>query len=503
MQDVVQRMVDEATQLVGGYLPNLLGALAILVFGWLVALVVGAVVRGTLHRTSLDNRVTRWLMGDAKAEELPIERYVGKAFYYVIMLFVLVAFFQALNLTIITEPLNALLNQLTEFAPRLVGAALLLAIAGVVAAVLRRIVSGGLGTFRLDDRLGGEPTEREGKRVPLSQTFGDAVYWLVLLLFLPAILGALALEGLLAPVQTLMTEVLGYLPNLLAAGLILVVGWFLARLVRRIVTNLLAAVGLDRVSDTAGLARVIGATKMSSVVGTVVYILILIPVLISSLNALALEAVTQPASNMLSTILAVIPTLFAGVLLLTVAYLVGQWVADLISNLLAGVGFNNLLAHLGLGRRVEPKDRRAPSAIVGTLILVAIMLFASIEAARLLGFEALGTLISEFVIFASQVILGLIIFGIGLYLGNLAAAAVQASATAQAPVLALVTRVSIIVLAAAMALRQMGLANEIVTLAFGLLLGAIAVAAALAFGLGARDIASRTIERWVNRWEGK
>ena len=503
MPNVVQGMVDQATQLVGGYLPNLLAALAILVIGWLVALVVGALVRGTLHRTSLDNRVARWLMGDAKAEKLPVERYVGKAFYYVIMLFVLVAFFETLNLTIITEPLNALLNQLTEFAPRLVGAALLLAIAGVVATVLRRIVSGSLGAFRLDERLGGEPTEREGKGVPLSQTVGDAVYWLILLLFLPAILGALALEGLLAPVQTLMNEVLGYLPNLLAAGLILVVGWFLAGLVQRIVTNLLTAVGLDRVSQTAGLARVIGATKMSSVVGTAVYILILIPVLISALNALALEAVTQPASNMLSTILAVIPTLFAAVLLLTVAYLVGQWVANLISNMLAGVGFDNLLAYLGLGRRVEPKDRRAPSAIVGTLILVAIMLFASIEAARLLGFEALATLISEFVIFAGQVILGLIIFGIGLYLGNLAAAAVQASATAQAPVLALVTRVSIIVLAAAMALRQMGLANEIVTLAFGLLLGAIAVAAALAVGLGGRDVASRAIERWVNRWEGK
>ena len=97
MPNVVQRMVDQATQLVGGYLPNLLGALAILVVGWLVALVVGALVRGTLHRTSLDNRVARWLMGDAKTEELPVERYVGKAFYYVIMLFVLVAFFQALT----------------------------------------------------------------------------------------------------------------------------------------------------------------------------------------------------------------------------------------------------------------------------------------------------------------------------------------------------------------------------------------------------------------------
>ena len=502
MRGVVQRMVDEAAALVGGYLPNLLGGLAILVVGWLVALVVGALVRGTLHRTSLDNRVARWLVGDDKAEEIPIERYVGKAAYYVIILFVLVAFFQALNLTIITEPLNALLSRLTEFAPRLVGAGLLLAIAGVVASVLRRIVSGALGVFKLDERLG-DTTRSDGQGAPLSQTLADAVYWLVFLLFLPAVLGALALEGLLAPVQTLMSEVLGYLPNLLAAGLILAIGWFLAQLVQRIVTNLLAAVGLDRLSDSIGIGKVIGAAKMSSVVGTIVYVLILIPVLISSLNALALEAVTRPASDMLGTILAVIPLVFAAALLLTVAYVVGRWVAGLISNLLGGAGFDNLLAYLGVGPRIDAKDRSAPSAIVGTLILVGVMLFASIEAARLLGFDALGNLISEFVVFAGQVMLGLIIFGIGLYLGNVAAGAVRASGTAQAPVLALATRVSIIVLAAAMALRKMGLANEIVTLAFGLLLGAIAVAIALAFGLGARDVASRAIERWAGRWESK
>ena len=162
MPDVVQRMVDESIELVGGYLPNLLGALAILVIGWLVALVVAAVVRGALHRTSLDNRVAGWLVGDAGAGEVPVERYVGKAFYYVIMVFVLVAFFQALNLTIMTEPLNALLNQLTAFAPRLVGAGLLLAIAAVVATVLRRVVGGGIRAFKLDERLGGGSTETTG-----------------------------------------------------------------------------------------------------------------------------------------------------------------------------------------------------------------------------------------------------------------------------------------------------------------------------------------------------
>lgn len=115
----------------------------------------------------------------------------------------------------------------------------------------------------------------------------------------------------------------------------------------------------------------------------------------------------------------------------------------------------------------------------------------------MLGFDVLAELVSRFLVLGGQVVLGLIIFGIGLFLAHVAEGAVRASATRQTGLLAIVTRVSIIVLAGAMGLRQMGLANEIVTLAFGLLLGAIAVAAALAFGLGAREVVGRTVEGWA------
>jgi hypothetical protein len=109
----------------------------------------------------------------------------------------------------------------------------------------------------------------------------------------------------------------------------------------------------------------------------------------------------------------------------------------------------------------------------------------------------LADLIARFTIFAGQVVLGLIIFGIGLFLANLASSTVRTSGATQAGLLALATRVSIIVLAGAMALRQMGLADDIINLAFGLLLGSIAVAVALAFGLGAREIAGRELGEWI------
>ena len=123
LQTMFRNVTDQVSQLVGGYLPNLLGALAILVIGWLVALVVAAVVRSALNRTTIDNRIAVWM---GASQELKVERYAGKTAFWLVMLFVLVAFFEALNLTNVTEPLNVLLSQLTGFAPRVLGAGTLL-----------------------------------------------------------------------------------------------------------------------------------------------------------------------------------------------------------------------------------------------------------------------------------------------------------------------------------------------------------------------------------------
>jgi len=498
----MQVVLDQITQLVGAYVPNLIGALAILIIGWLVALVVSAIVRRALRRTTLDNQLARWIVGEEEAKAIEVERWIAKGVYYLIMLFVLIAFFQTLGLTIITQPLNQLLIQVFQYAPRLLGAGLLLLIAWIVASVLKLTVSRALSAAKLDERLGGQVGLEEEERVPLTQTLANAVYWLVFLLFLPAVLSALALQGLLEPVQGMTNKVLGFLPNIFAAGLILVIGWFVARIVQRIVTNLLAAVGADRLSERVGLAPVLGKQRLSGLLGLVVYVLILIPVLTATLNALALEAITQPATNMLNVILTALPAIFAAILLVTIAYVVGRVVAGLITSLLTGAGFNAVLTRLGLDK--EPAEgERTPSEIVGYLVLVAIMLFATIEASRLLGFVVLADLVAQFTVFAGQVILGLIIFAIGLYLANLAAVTVQASGAVQAGLLAMAARISILVLAGAMALRQMGLAYEIINLAFGLLLGAIAVAVALAFGLGGREIAARELEEWLQSVRSK
>ena len=484
---------DQIRDTIVGYLPNLLAALGILVFGALVAFLIAAVVRAALRRTSVDNRIAAWIAGERETP-IDVEAVVGRVVFWLLMIFVMVAFFQALNLTAVTQPLNELLNEVLVFLPRLLGAAGLLAIAWIVATLLRTMLTRLLNRIRIDERLQEEALEG-GRRVTLAKTLGDVVYWMVFLLFFPAVLGALALEGLLQPVQGMVNEILAYLPNLATAAVIIGVGWFVARVLQRIVTNLFAAVGADRLGSQVGVDRALGKYSLSRMLGLIVYILVLIPVIIASLNALDIDAITQPASNMLDTVLGVLPSIVAALLLLTVAYIVARVIAGFATALLSGMGFDRLIARLGLGQP-PTEGQYTPSGVVGYIVLVAIMLFAAIEALSLLGFGTLSTLVADFTVFGGDILLGAVVFGLGMFFANLAAKAIRSSGAKQAGMLALAARVAILVLAGAMALQQVGIADEIIILTFGLTLGAAAIAAAIAFGLGGRDLAARQLEKW-------
>jgi hypothetical protein len=501
------------------FLPRLIGAILVLVIGWLIAYAVSKLVERLLNRTSLDDRLAGALKGGSP-ERLPVERGIALTVFWIIMLFVILLFFQVLNLGGATAPFGNLLNNVLAFLPNLLAAAALIVLALVIATVLRllltRLFSGSMFTQRVSDTAQVDPRSR----ITVGQTIGNVVYWLVLLLFLPAVLSALNLQGLLGPVQGMVNQILAALPNILGAVVILAVGWLVARIVRQIVANLLSGIGLDRLGDRTGVNSALRQGRLSDIIAMVVFVLIMIPVAIAALNVLNIPAVSEPASAMLTSILNAIPAIFGAFLLLVIAYFVARLVASLVSNLLAGVGFNSLFTAGGPipVRGVEdvtytgpvsddpsqtqprasgaPMSVRRPSDVVGRVVMIAVLLFAAMEAAQLLGFTELTDLLGRFIVAAWNILFGLIIFGIGLWLSSVAYRMIRETGTTNAHILATAARVAVLIFAGALALRQMGIGEDIVNLAFGLLLGAVAVAAALAFGLGGRNVASDVLERW-------
>jgi hypothetical protein len=474
--------------------PNLISALIVLIVGWIIALIIASLVKKGLAKTGWGKRIAD-RMGD-EAKDVDPDTWISKIVYYILLLFVIVAFLEVLGLTVIVDPINQMLTEFMAYLPRLLGGIIIVVVAWIVAVVARKIVASALKAFKVDENVG-DQAGLEQKQVPISNSVAEAVYWLVWLLFLPMILETLGLGGILAPIQVMLGKILAFLPNLLAAIVILVVGWFVATIIRRIVTNLLVAMGSERFSERIGLSKFLGKQGLGGLIGLIVFILVLIPVLVGALQALSIDAVTQPISNMLNQLLNALPAIFGAALVLVIAYILGKLVGDLVGNLLGALGFDQILVRLGLGEGPAEGQRR-PSEIVGYLAFVAIMLFALIEASQILNFSLLADLITGFTIFAGRVVLGLVIFAIGIFLANLASNAILSSGMSEAKILALASRVAILVFAGAMALLEIGVANDIINLAFGLLLGAIAIAVALAFGLGGREAASREIEKWRN-----
>jgi len=332
----------------------------------------------------------------------------------------------------------------------------------------------------------------------------------------------------------MLNEVLAMLPNVLGAVIIGAVFWFVANIVKKIVSNLLAATGVDNIGQKVGLGGGGGTQSLSSIIGTVVFVLILIPGIIAALEQLQISAISEPATDMLNQVLDLMPKVFAAGVVICFFYFAAQFVSEFVTNILTNIGFNNLLEWLGISSPAtdtdvplgessfdEPLDlgmgteqptmiqteptvgSKTPSELVGLLCLVAIMLVATLTAVDILGIPALEDVFRIILAIAGQVLIGVVVFGIGLYLANLAFKLIVASGTTQSRLLAQSARIAIITLVGAMALNRMGIAPNIVNLAFGLILGGIAVAIALAFGLGGREVAREELKSWVGSFKGK
>ncbi|WP_241735280.1 mechanosensitive ion channel [Cyanobacterium stanieri] len=491
-------------------------AILILIIGLIFANIFKGFIRKSLHKTDIDNRLASFIMGDnaEDAKKIETEKWISETVGWVIILFVVVAFLNALELDLVSEPLNALLNEVMSFLPSLGGAAIILVVAWLLATVVKLIIVKTLSQFHFDEKLNQQVQDdnemmddAQGGEIAIGETIGNALFWFIILLFLPSILGILGLDGTLRPLEELVNDILGVVPNVFAAAIIAFIGWIVAQVVKKVVSNLLKASGADAIGAKFGMSTTNKKQSLSYVIGSVVYVLILIPIAITALDALEIQAISVPAIAMLDQVLDILPKLFAAIVVLGFGYFGAQYLAELLVNLLTNVGFNNVFVWLGITETApvavgenseEENNTKTPAQIVGIILVIAIMLVATITAVDILQIEALREVVAFISLLAGQVLIGVIIFAVGLYFANLVYRLVINSGTQQAQFLAQVARIAIIVLVAAMALERIGIAPNIVNLAFGLLTGGIAVAIALAFGLGGREAAGNALQRWLD-----
>ena len=400
-----------------------------------------------------------------------------------------------------TEPARYWQDQLFLWGPKILFAVLILVVTHFVAKAVQ------WGVRKLVDRM---PILKRHPGVggdSIGTELGRLAYWLVWLVGLIAALQPLGLSGVLSPVTTMTNEVAAFVPRLFGAGLFFFAGLILARIVRHIVEAALGALNLERLAGRAGLklgeppvavdsegvaseGAAPARSTIAKAVGMTASAVIIIFAAIASLDILQIQAVSEPAKNMLNMIALAIPNVLAALLWLAIAFLIAKWVKSLIETVLPSLGFDNFVHSLGaMPRNVSP------SKVAGAIAMTALLLLAGIEALHRLGGDNTAALVIQVTELGGKVIFGTVIIVVGFVLARILAGLVGAS-TERSSYAEVIVTYAIIALFTAIGLTFMGLADQIVMLAFGLILGSAAVATAIAFGLGGRDYAARMLDEW-------
>lgn len=468
----------------GGPIGSIIGAILIFVIGWLVALGIAALVRNVLAKVNLNQR-----MNSSTGKSYDLEGIISKVIFWFIFIIAISGALTQLNLNSISAPFTNMVNQVLAFIPNLIGAIAVGVIGWVIATVARTALNTALSKTSMDERLSAQAGVK-----PMSNTIADMVYWFILLVVLTMVLGQLELDGLFAPLSNMVDKIFSFIPNILIAGVVFVVGYIIAKVVRGIVTNLVSTFDVQSLATKAGVSE---QNSLPNIAGSLAFLVVIIPTTIAALNALKIEVIARPATNMLNKIMEALPNIFMAAAILVVTFYVVRMIANIIKGLIENTQINQLPAKVGLQETMG--DKRV-SDLVGYAIIFFAMLFASIAAADLLGFEPISAIITMFIAFGANIILGAIILFIGFWLANIIAGVVERSEQGS-QFLANIVRVLIMGLVLAMGLKAMGIADSIVNLAFGLTLGAVAVAFALSFGLGGQEAAARFLRKMQDKMD--
>ncbi|TAK86692.1 MAG: hypothetical protein EPO09_19450 [Aquabacterium sp.] len=379
---------------------------------------------------------------------------------------------------------------LGPYLPRLAGALAIVLAAWIAARLSRAALLKAVSSTGLEARL---------KTPGLGQVLAQIVSGLVWLFALPALLGTLQLQALLDPVNVMMSRLMGFVPNVFGAVVILGVGVLAARIVRQIVEGVLTAAGSEKFAARLGLQTALGERTLASLAGSVVLGFILLPTLTAAFQALGLDAIARPVGHMLDAVVDLIPKLVSAAVIIAVGALMGRVVANLLTTVLAGAGINRWPARMGLPDNWKLAGRDL-SELAGSMVMVAFVMAAITQGCQVLGFAVLTDAVTLLGGVMARLVAAMMVLTLGLWLSAVAAQSIVASGTHQARAWAQAARVAILFFTVALALRQSGLPADIIVIAFGAVVGALSLGLAIALGFGGQDVAARLLSALADRY---
>lgn len=384
--------------------------------------------------------------------------------------------------------MEGFLNSLMSQIPNWIFAVLLLVVAFIAATIAKKLVTKLLKTVKAEEKLAkiGVKDASTGSSI---EFIAKLVYFITFLLFLPGVLDKLGMNSVSQPITNMVNDFLAFIPKLVGAGIIIAVGVLIAKIVRDLLIALLRATKIDQLQAKAGIL-VTETSALSTIISNVLYGVILLIMITSALDALGIEAISVPANAIVTSIFDMIPYVLGAIVIIAVGVFISNLVAKLLGSLLAGVGTDKLIEKI----TGAPSKKVVLSKLISSVVKYVLIIIFIVQGINVLQLPVLTEIGAAIIGYMPAVLSAVIIVAIGAFAANTAETALIKKFP-EAKAGALAAKVAIYVLAAFLCLSQLNVANVIVETTFILLIAALCIAFAIAFGVGGRKFAETTLDK--------
>lgn len=380
--------------------------------------------------------------------------------------------------------LNSLLNQV----PDVIFAIILLVVAFFAAKIVKSLVNKLLKMINAEKFLA-KLGVKDSVTNSSTEFVAKLAYFVTFLLFLPGVLDKLGMHSVSTPITSMVNSFLGFIPKLVAAGIIVAVGLFIANIVKDLLNSVLKAVKVDALQEKAGI-EASENSSFSSIIANVVYGVIVLIVVTSALDQLGITAISAPANAVVVSIFDMIPSVLAAIVIIAAGVFIAKLVAKLLESLLAGVGADSLIEKI----TGAPAKKVVLSKVISAVVKYVLVIIFLVQGINVLNLPVLTEIGAAVISYMPAVLSAVIILAIGLFAAN-AVESLIVKKFPTAKVSALVAKIAVYVLVGFLCLSQLGVATAIVETTFILIIAALSVAFAIAFGVGGRQFAANMLEK--------
>ncbi len=379
------------------------------------------------------------------------------------------------------------LDSILSAIPNFLLAILWLIVAFVIAAIAKGAITKLLKAIKAEQYLA-KFGVKDGTTNTAIGFVGKLVYFIVFLWFLPGALNRLGLNSISSPITELVNSFLSIVPNIVAAVVIVMVGLFVAKLVKDLLIPILKALKIDTLQEKAGV-QASENSSFSTVIANIVYALIVLVVISAALSQLGISAIYAPANQIVSAIFNAIPSILCAILIIAIGVFIAKLVSTALGSVLASVGADKLTEKVtGVSSKVSLS--KAIAAIVKYVIVIIVI----VQGVNVLGLPVLTNIGSAIISYMPAALSAVIVIAIALFCANTAESLIVKKFP-KAKGAALAAKIAIYVVAAFISLSQLNIAAKIVDTTFLLVVAALCVAFAIAFGVGGRNFAQNVLKK--------